>query len=297
MREIYSGLDRALDLAALARGAALSPLHFHRIFRGLVGETPLELHRRLRLERAAWALLEGEAPVTQIAFEAGYETHESFTRAFRASYDASPSEFRVQMRSRHLAWAAPSTIRRAAPSAVHFMADGGAPAPVLAVAGVALDVGVVQMPAKRVLSVVHQGPYGMISDAFARLDGIVRAAGLRAEDAHELVALYHDDPECTPAAQLRAEAGIVVSPDVAACAGLVEVSLPAGAYARALHVGAYPELGDAWARLMGRWLVPSGRRIGDGPMYERYLNTPADTAPRELRTELYLSLASPEPAE
>ena len=99
VRDISAGLDRALDLRSLAKTAALSPLHFHRIFRGLVGETPLELHRRLRLERAAWCLLEGEAPVTQIAFDAGYETHESFTRAFRASYDASPSEFRAAISS------------------------------------------------------------------------------------------------------------------------------------------------------------------------------------------------------
>src|SRR5882724_6391911 len=47
---ITETLDQAIDLAALARAAALSPFHFHRVFRGMVGETPLEMHRRLRLE-------------------------------------------------------------------------------------------------------------------------------------------------------------------------------------------------------------------------------------------------------
>jgi AraC family transcriptional regulator len=51
---VVANLDQALDLGALAREAALSPFHFHRVFRGLTGETPLELHRRLRMERAAW---------------------------------------------------------------------------------------------------------------------------------------------------------------------------------------------------------------------------------------------------
>jgi len=51
---VASQLDEALDLVRLARGAALSPFHFHRVFRGMVGETPLELHRGLRMERAAW---------------------------------------------------------------------------------------------------------------------------------------------------------------------------------------------------------------------------------------------------
>src|SRR5688500_7987224 len=83
---IMRGLDEALDLEALAREAALSPFHFHRVFRGMVGETPLELHRRLRMERAAWSLIDGDGPITTIAFDAGYETHETFTRAFRTMY-------------------------------------------------------------------------------------------------------------------------------------------------------------------------------------------------------------------
>lgn len=291
VREITAGLDRALDLRSLAKIAALSPLHFHRIFRGFVGETPLELHRRLRLERAAWCLLETDAPVTQIAFDAGYETHESFTRAFRSSYDASPSEFRAELRRDHMAWKAPSTIRRAAPSGVHFVPGGGAPTPVLAAAGAPLDVCVTSMPSKRVLSVAHRGPYGKISDAFVRLDGIARATGL-VDAARELVAVYHDDPDSTPAAELRADAGIVTAADVVAPAGLGELQLPAGAYARTLHVGPYAELADTWARLLGRWLVSSAHRLGTGPMYERYLNTPGQVPQHELQTELYLSLAA-----
>jgi len=81
---VTGDLDRALDVHALARSAALSPFHFHRVFRGVVGETPIELHRRLRLERVAWCLRHQETSVVEIAFAAGYENHESFTRAFRA---------------------------------------------------------------------------------------------------------------------------------------------------------------------------------------------------------------------
>jgi len=59
VRRISRMLDEALNLDSLAREAALSPFHFHRIFRGMLGETPLEMHRRLRLERAASQLLSG----------------------------------------------------------------------------------------------------------------------------------------------------------------------------------------------------------------------------------------------
>jgi AraC family transcriptional regulator len=47
IERIAGGLDEALDLEACARAAGLSPFHFHRVFRGMVGETPLELARRL----------------------------------------------------------------------------------------------------------------------------------------------------------------------------------------------------------------------------------------------------------
>ena len=115
IEHVVSHLGEALALETLAEQACLSPFHFHRVFRGMVGETPLELVPRLRLERAAWRLLHTDAPVTAIAFDAGYETHEAFTRAFRASYADSPSGFRRRTGMR---------IELAAPNGVHFREDG-----------------------------------------------------------------------------------------------------------------------------------------------------------------------------
>src|SRR5262249_26256763 len=88
---IQGRLDEELELAELAGVAAFSPFHFHRIFRGLVGESVKEYVRRLRLERAARCLKQESRPVTEIALQAGFETHESFTRAFTAMFGESPS--------------------------------------------------------------------------------------------------------------------------------------------------------------------------------------------------------------
>lgn len=288
--DVIDSLDSALDLSALAKRAALSPLHFHRIFKGLLGETPLELHRRLRLERAAQTLLDSEVPVTRIAFEAGYETHESFTRAFRDAYDASPSEFRSEGRARALPWAAATSVMLATPSGIHY---GRRPKPQFLLASersLTMQVQIQSYPRKRVFVVPHQGPYTTISEAFGKLDAIVRPAGLLERGGLEMVALYYDDPEVTPVAELRSDAGLVVDAEARLPAGLKEVEIPEGDYARTLHKGPYQTLGDTWARFMGGWLVESGRRVGTGPMYERYLNTPMDTAPENLETELLLSL-------
>ena len=81
---IQQHLDEAMSRDELARVAYFSPYHFHRVFHGMVGESVKEHVRRLRLERAAHRLKFGDHSVTRIAFDAGYEALESFSRKFRA---------------------------------------------------------------------------------------------------------------------------------------------------------------------------------------------------------------------
>ena len=89
---IQQHLDEPLALEDLAVLACFSPYHFHRVFKGMVGETLMEHIRRLRLERAASQLILSQKPVTDIAFDAGYESHEAFTRSFHALFGRSPSQ-------------------------------------------------------------------------------------------------------------------------------------------------------------------------------------------------------------
>ena len=302
LERIVRGLDDALDLGALARGAALSPLHFHRIFRGMLGETPLELQRRLRLERAATRLAQGDASVTSIAFDAGYETHESFSRAFRGAYSLSPSEFRTRASQAREGCQAPPRPELAARSGIHFAPHVEAELvqsfdrAVLARGAFTQGEGpmlieIQNMPEMRVAAVRHIGPYNAISEAFARLGELAGGAGLVGDPAPTMLAIYHDDPEATSPAELRSDAALVVPEDRALPPELTELRIPAGRYARATHIGPYTLLGDAWARLMGEWLANSEHRVGSAMSYEIYRNTPLSAAPSELRTELYLPIA------
>ena len=283
IEHIVSHLGEALALETLAEQAYLSPFHFHRVFRGMVGETPLELVRRLRLERAAWRLLHSDAPVTAIAFDAGYETHEAFTRAFRASYADSPSGFRRRAKMR---------IELAAANGVHFRADGR-PQQFIPrdSGGRTMQVEIRKYPALRVGTVRHIGPYIQINEAFAKLGELAAPARLFERPGAAMVALFYDDPDTTPADQLRSDAAVVVAPDVELPKGLTEQRIAAGDYASTTHVGPYEQLGDTWARFMGEWLPASGRRIGEGVSYEVYHNTPMDTPKEKLRTEIRIPLA------
>jgi AraC family transcriptional regulator len=282
-------LDQALDLALLAREAALSPFHFHRVFRGMLGETPLEMHRRLRLERSASELLGSHRSVTAIAFAAGYETHEAFTRTFRQAYGAAPSAFRQSAAEARFGCARPPQTELATASGVHFHADAPDAHPVRFIPGDnVMNVTIETLPELRVAATRHIGSYVRISEAFARLGEIAGPAGLLAFPTTMMVGVFYDDPETTPAHELRSDACVTIPESAHVPEGLEEKRIPAGRYARYTQVGPYSQLPDAWARLMGQWLPRSGYRVDDRSSFEIYRNTPENTPQEGLQTDLYL---------
>jgi AraC-like DNA-binding protein len=99
----------------LARRVHLSRFHFDRVIAAAAGEPPATFRRRILMERAAYRLLTNDLTVLDIAIEAGYRSHEAFTRAFHRAYGASPARWR-----RH-----PTQILIEAPSNVHFHPPGG----------------------------------------------------------------------------------------------------------------------------------------------------------------------------
>jgi AraC family transcriptional regulator len=275
-------LDAAPDLGALASLACLSPFHFHRIFRGMTGETPLEMLRRLRLERAAHALHHSDDGVTAIAFTAGYETHEAFTRAFRAQFGAAPTQFRLNRKA---------FTQLAAPNGIHYRGDGAVSEFIPRnTGGETMQVHIDQLPALRLAAITHIGPYNQIGSAFERLGGIAFAAGLFAHPEAMMIAAYHDDPEAVAPEALRSVAGITVPEGVALPPGLEEIRLAAGDYARHSFIGPYSALPDVWPRFMAEAVPTTGRMLADGPALEIYRNDMRTTPPDKLHTDLLAPL-------
>ena len=82
IKYIDDNLNKELSLETLADAACFSPFHFHRIFNAIVGETPGDFVKRLRIEKAANQLIYfNDQPITQIALNCGYSSSASFARA------------------------------------------------------------------------------------------------------------------------------------------------------------------------------------------------------------------------
>ena len=150
-----------------------------------------------------------------------------------------------------------------------------------------MDVEITTQPAMRAVAVRHVGPYNGIGEAFGRLGDIAGGAGILGPST-TMIAIYHDDPRSTPAEQLRSDAAVVVPQDARVPQGLTELTVPAGRYARATHVGPYDKLGEAWEQLMGEWLPQSGHKSGGGVAYEVYRNNPMNARPADLITDIYV---------
>ena len=277
---IQNHLDEAVSLEELAAIAHFSPYHFHRIFRGMVGESVMEHLRRLRLERAANQLKLGNQPITRIAFEAGYETHEAFTRAFGAMFGASPSHFRAKHRTLPFPQA---------PSEVHYQPDGRLEGyRDVQEAEPPLEVRIVSFPTTQVAFMRHVGPYGEVGQTWSKLIAWAGPKRLLGRGA-KMLGIVHDDPEVTPPDKVRYDVCLLVDesfrPDGEI--GLQEIG---GEYAVATHFGLYETLGATYGRLCGQWLPRSGRELRSAPPFEVYRNSPKDTGSEELLTDIHLPL-------
>ena len=99
---IEQNLCETLDITAIAEKAALSPFYYQRIFGALCGMTVGEYVRARRMTLAAQELSRSDIRVIDVAVKYGYDSPDSFARAFQRFHGIAPSQAResgVNLRS------------------------------------------------------------------------------------------------------------------------------------------------------------------------------------------------------
>lgn len=264
---IWRDPTRQFSLEQLAEAANFSAFHFHRIYRGMMGETVSATQQRLRLHFASRDLAVDAVSQIRVAQRAGFQSNAAFVRAFTTAYGVTPGAYRhqrlllLQSKNQQEKDMYQVEIRRL-----------NAP---------------IHLAAQR-----HLGSYLNIGEAFSLLE--LEVGKLPVTTQPRWFGLFYDDPEHVRQGvvgpELRSDACVEIKAAAELAAPLQHQQIPVGRYAVIEHQGAYSELDQAYQWLIGHWLQQSDEQAAALPGIELYLNDASITAPKDLRTEIWLAL-------
>lgn len=141
----------------------------------------------------------------------------------------------------------------------------------------------------RVAFMRHIGPYNQVGKIWDRFTMLLGKEGLLGS-APQFIGISLDDPAVTPPDKTRYDACVAVDAKFRASGEIGVQVIPGGDYAVLTHFGPYEKLGQSYARLLGQWLPRSGRRLRATPCLELYFNSPENTDPEDLVTDIHAPL-------
>ncbi len=262
--EVQPGLEE------LARVAAISPFHFHRVWRVMTGETVFESLRRVQMGRAI-AAMKDETPVAEVAEAAGYASGQSLARSLKAFAGASASELRadpVKMA------AFEAKVERGLRSA-----DEDVPA---------MEIRIVELAPLKIVAMRNVGAYESLFNGYGQLfEAVAGWAG--PESVRGIHGLWPDDPGTSAPEDFRFDCGFAVAREGAPPEGTRWAEAPVGPCLSVRHVGDYAKLLDVidWLYVAA---LEAGLELRDAPLFTHYIDDPETTPEEEWRTDVYLPI-------
>jgi len=266
-------LDEALTLEQLSAVAHFSKYHFHRQFSDYVGMSAIRYAQLMRFKHASYRLaFNPHERIIDIAFDAGFENPESFSRAFKNQFGQSPTEFR-----RVPAWQHWNT---------HYK-------PMSREGVMAMEVIIRDCEKTKVAVLEHRGAPTLVNDSVKIFIDWRKQSGLSPVKSAQSYGIVYDNPEITPPEKFRFDiCGSVVEDVPTNAQGVINKEIPQGRCAVLRHHGAHDRLGDSIRSLYRDWLPHSGEELRDFPLYFHYVNLLPETPEHALITDIYLPLQS-----
>lgn len=264
-------LDEPLSVEQLSRVAHFSKFHFHRQFSLYVGMGVLAYVRLLRLRQASYRLVfSRQERITDIALDAGFESLEAFSRAFRQAFGQSPSQFRKSP-----LWQPWSERFRLPPRERKER----------------MEVTIVDFPRTQVAILLHRGAPERLNDSALKFIEWRKESGLSPVRTSRTFGVAYDDPDATEPERFRFDICGEVTEDVPENPqGVQNGVIPGGRCALVRHFGSHDRIGESIYPLYREWLPESDEELRDFPLFFHYLNLMPDVAEHELVTDIYLPL-------
>lgn len=263
---INNHLDETLDLKTLANEAALSDFHFHRIFKALKGEAIGGYITRLRLEATARLLRYTALTIEEIAFNIGYETPASLSKAFKKQYGISPTEYRTNKDT--------------------YIMKKEIINPDLALK----EPKIVTLEPKNLIYIALTGAYGSLDygKAYEQLWAVIKAQKLFTKGI-ESICISYDDPKITEGSLQRSDVCLAIHKPATPQEEVSCKTLAGGKYAVFFYQGSYENLSQVYDTAV-RWVIDHQYTLREEPFFEKYLNDARRTPKEKLKTEIYIPI-------
>ena len=263
---INNHLDETLDLKTLANEVALSDFHFHRIFKALKGEAIGGYITRLRLEATARLLRYTALTIEEIAFNIGYETPASLSKAFKKQYGISPTEYRTNKDT--------------------YIMKKEIINPDLALK----TPKIVTLEPKNLIYVALTGAYGSFDygKAYEQLWAVIKAQKLFTKGI-ESICISYDDPKITEGSLQRSDVCLAIHKPATPQEEVSCKTLAGGKYAVFFYQGSYENLSQVYDTAV-RWVIDHQYTLREEPFFEKYLNDARRTPKEKLKTEIYIPI-------
>jgi len=183
--------DRSISLTQLARIAGYSPCHFQRLCQQKFGLGPGKLNELIRLQRGYFLLsYRTWLPVTDVAFDCGYESPDSFSRAFKRVTGYTPTQFKAQQ----------VTITPPLQSYLHQWNEENSTMSATSQVDFNAQINVVSLPELKVCAFRHTGHPARLNGSIQRFIGWRREHKLPPDQYRTFNFLHNDPTTVAPAA-------------------------------------------------------------------------------------------------
>src|SRR3984885_10898307 len=243
---LRENLHRPVKLGELAQVACFSEFHFHRIFGAVSGETLNQFTNRLRLEKAARLLRFSDQSLTDIALDFGFSSSATFSRAFRAGYETTHSEYRKTGEIKK------SKICKELFTGQEYVLPMSAEEK-----RAAFPVRIVDFPERHIAYIRVTNAFEMdrVIAAFKTMTDWAKAQGIFSQGT--VFGMSIDDPDVTPKHLYRYEVCIASSSPFECAEGIMKLTMPAMRYAVVRVSGDLHRVATAWDYLIRDWLINS----------------------------------------
>lgn len=268
---ISSNLDENLKLEEISKLAGISKFHFHRLFSIHIGISFYSYIQLQRLKRASYQLVfVKDLKIIDIALNAGFESPESFSRAFKKTFDITPTKFRKS----------PDWELWHKKYDFKFLTGENK-----------VNVKIENLPEILIAVLEYQGPPSKLNDAIPSFINWRKTTGLSPVNSSRTFGLVYCDPETTPPQEFRFDiCGEIQSELPKNNMGIVQKVIPAGRFAVLQHTGSHDGLSEKIYSLYRDWLPNSKEEVRDFPLFFNYHNFFPETCEAELITDIYLPL-------